>query len=168
MGRIWAFVACMLWIMGICGTVHAHGSGEPLLAHEEVGPYILYVWIEPWPGETGEMHVTVSVNEPVPGNPVQTYPVLDAHVTLNAQPLDHEAATVQVSATHENAINKLFYEGRPFLATPGQWELHLDIQAEAGSATHAWIVDVGGTPQQVRTGWGQRLLDWFRSLFHRG
>ncbi len=165
--RIGILMVCLLWMAGSGSPIHAHGSGEPLLAHEEVGPYILYVWIEPWPGTTGEMHVTVSVNEPVADRSLQTYPVLDANVTIVAKHLDLEVDAVRVQATHEHAVNKLFYEGRLWLAAPGIWELQLDIQAAAGNITHTWIVDVGGDPQPVRTGFGQRLLDWFRSLWRR-
>ncbi len=150
------------------GPVHAHGTGEPLLTHEPVGPYILYAWLEPWPAATGTMHVTVSVNEPLSDNPQQTYPVLNADVILRAHPPDPEAVGVQTQATHENALNKLFYEGRLFLPTPGQWQLYLDIQADMGSATHTWMVDVGGPTQTAPMGFIPRLADWFRSLFRRG
>ncbi len=173
MGRFPFALICGLVMVLVCSlgsiaAVYAHGTGEPLLAHEPVGPYILYVWIEPWPAETGEMHVTVSVNEPLPDKPEQTYPILHADVTLRAEPVAHEAEVVQAQATHEKAVNKLFYEGHLFLATPGQWTLYLEIRSEAGTATHEWILDVGGDNKPVQRSMGHRIMNWFRNLFRRG
>lgn len=179
----------LLWLLGglcLCwggriGLLEAHGGGTPVVSAVPSGPFVLYAWIEPWPAETGELHVTVSVNAPAPDDAERKDPVLQANVVIQAMPADNADRMVQAVATHEQAANKLFYEGRLVLPTPGVWNLQLRIDAQQGTTTHELPIEVTGAaldaiPEEqepvagTESGNGEhgflgRLLAWFRSLF---
>ncbi len=155
--RRWLAVALALSLLLPASVVWGHGGGEPFLSDVEAGPYSLYVWLDPLPAQTGELHVTVSVNVPVDdaSEPVTGLPVL-----MRARHSD--GWEVEAPATHENALNKLFYEGRLDLQQAGTWTIDLLMGDGPDQVVHAMEVDVAAQP----SAW-QAFLDWFRALFNR-
>ena len=139
-------------------AVWGHGGGEPFLSDVQVGPYSLYVWLDPLPAQTGELHVTVSVNLPATDG---SEPVTGLKVLMRATHPD--GGVVEVPATHDNALNKLFYEGRLGLEQAGTWTIDLLIGDGPDQVAHAVEVDVAAKP----SAW-QAFLGWFRALFNRG
>ena len=163
--RAWQLLAGAGLLWGLLpGWLMAHGS-DIVLSRAQAGPFILYAWIAPWPAETGEVHVTVSVNEPARDTPQQENPVLNAQVTVQAAPAQAAGPAVQAPATHANAVNKLFYEARFVLPTPGEWTLTLQVQSDAGAAELALPLTVIGEELRAPAGWWGRLMAWTRSLF---
>lgn len=150
-------VALALSLLLPASVVWGHGGGEPFLSDVAAGPYSLYVWLDPLPAQTGELHVTVSVNVPVDG---ASEPVTDLPVLMRARHPD--GWEVEASATHENALNKLFYEGRLDLQQAGTWTIDLQMGDGPDQVVHSIDVDVAATP-----GAWQAFLDWFRALFNR-
>ena len=138
-------------------VVWGHGGGEPFLADVAAGPYSLYVWLDPLPAQTGELHITVSVNVPVDD---ASEPVTGLSVLMRAGHPD--GWEVEAPATHDNAHNKLFYEGRLDLQQDGTWTIDLLIGDGPDQVVHSMDVDVAATP----SAW-QAFLDWFRALFSR-
>ncbi len=149
--------ALALSLLLSASVVWGHGGGEPFLSDEAAGPYSLYVWLDPLPAQTGELHVTVSVNMAADG---ASEPVTGLPVLMRARHPD--GWEVEAPATHENALNKLFYEGRLDLQQVGTWTIDLLMGEGADQVVHAIDVDVAATP----SAW-QAFLDWFRTLFNR-
>ena len=151
-----ATATVLVWVLSV-SPVWGHGGGEPFLSDVEAGPYSLYVWLDPLPAQTGELHVTVSVNLPTANG---SEPVTGLPVLMRARHPD--GWTIEAEATHENALNKLFYEGRLDLKQEGTWTVELLLGDAPDQVAHAFDVDVAARP----SGW-QAFLNWFRALFNR-
>ena len=151
-----AVFAVLLLLSGSV-PILGHGGGEPYLSDVAAGPYSLYVWLDPLPAQTGELHITVSVNVPAAG---ASEPVTDLPVLMRATHPD--GWTAEAPATHENALNKLFYEGRLDLQQTGTWTIDLLLGDAPDQVVHSMEVDITATP-----GAWQAFLDWFRDLFGR-
>ena len=152
-----ALVLLLLWAPAPM-PVLGHGGGEPFLSDVQAGPYSLYVWLDPLPAQTGELHVTVSVNLPATDG---SEPVTGLNVLMRA--IHPDGGVVEAPATHDNALNKLFYEGRLGLEQAGTWTIELLIGDGPDQVAHAVAVDVAAKP----SAW-QAFLGWFRALFNRG
>ena len=94
----------------ISGVAQAHGGGVPRLTNAEVGPYWVSVWTQPDPLRAGEVHFTVAVSEPGLNGREVGAPILDATLELWLIPLNDKQQQMNVWATHDEAVNKLFYE----------------------------------------------------------
>ena len=151
-----AMAMVLVWLLSV-SPVWGHGGGEPYLSDVEAGPYSLYVWLDPLPAQTGELHVTVSVNLPTANG---SEPVTGLSVLMRASHPD--GWTVEAEATHENALNKLFYEGRLDLKQEGVWAVELLMGDGSGQVAYALDVDITAQPNA----W-QAFLNWFRALFNR-
>jgi hypothetical protein len=117
-------------------SVSGHGLGKQTIKQQEAGPYVVSAWIDPESPEVDEeMHVTVSVE-------VETEPFTDAEVSLTAHYQDGDANDVSDRATHEGAVNQLFYEGELALPEVGAWSVEIGIDGEPGPAQISFDVDV--------------------------
>lgn len=149
--------------------VLAHGGGTPVTADEPVGPYHVYVWIDPWPAETGRLHVTVAISETDPQDPEEQIPVLGADVTLSMEHPDETIESLSAQATHDQAVNKLMYEGDLIVEYPGEWRMTVSMEGEAGAYALELPVEVTGEAVEVivrRDHWGNLWL-WLQRLFER-
>ncbi|MDE0140051.1 MAG: hypothetical protein OXN19_01150 [Caldilineaceae bacterium] len=107
----------------------AHGGvGVQHLNNVPAGPFRVYVWSDPEPPQVGEYHVTVALTENIEGDSTGLAggPVLDAVVTVE---LTHEESgeTLSARATHDDALNKLFYEASFEPAHQGNWSVRVSI-----------------------------------------
>lgn len=121
----------------------AHGGvGVQHLNNVPAGPFRVYVWSDPEPPLVGEYHVTVALTENIEGDSTGLAggPVLDAVVTVE---LAHEESgeTLSARATHDDALNKLFYEASFAPARQGNWSVRVGIlppgcETAQGSGEH--------------------------------
>ena len=155
--RLSLMAVLALSLLFSASVVWGHGGGEPFLSDVAAGPYSLYVWLDPLPAQTGELHVTVSVNT---AGDSASEPVIGLPVLMRARHPD--GWEVEAPATHENAHNKLFYEGRLDLPQAGTWTIDLLMGDASEQVVHAIEVDVAAQP----SAW-QAFLNWFRALFNR-
>ncbi len=138
----------------------AHGGGTPRLVNAQAGPYRVSVWTQPDPLRVDEAHFTVAVTE-APALDAATEaggaPVLDAMVELQIKPISGSGKQLVLLATHEAAVNKLFYEADVELPAEGQWQVVISVEGPAGSGqadfvaevlpstTYNWWILVGGS-----------------------
>ena len=147
--------------------IYGHSGGEPEVSEVTVGPFVLYVWLDPVPAIVGEQHVTVSVNTAVKGAVEETAPLLEADVTVTAFPSSNSNLVVIAEATHDQAANKLFYEARLELPTAGSWQLLIEISSGPNTATFEFPLEVEEAKDtRTETLWG-KFLGWLRDLFPR-
>ncbi len=107
----------------------AHGGiGVQHLNNIPAGPYRVYVWSDPEPPEVGEYHVTVALTENIEGDSTGLAggPILDASVTVELMHLD-SGESLSALATHEDALNKLFYVASFEPARKGNWSVQVSI-----------------------------------------
>lgn len=150
------------------GDVLAHTKGKPVIANKALGPYYAYVWINPWPAETGTLHVTVSITEMSLRDPDEQMPVLGADVTLSMEHPNGFIESMSIQATHDQAISKLKYAENLNVDHPGEWRMTVAIQGESGE--HSLELPVEVTGEVIKVGskdpWS-RLWIWFQRLFGR-
>lgn len=145
----------VLAVASVGGVAQAHGGGTPQLANVRVGPYGVSVWTQPEPLRVGVVHFTVTVAEPLTpaaGQSVEAGPpVLNAAVQLELTSLDRPDQILAVSATHQAAVNKFFYEADLDLPVAGQWEVRVLVNGPAGAGDARFEVEV--LPPATFTGW---------------
>jgi hypothetical protein len=146
--RRWILTLCVLPSLGLLfavSTAWAHGGGTPQVTNADAGPYWVTVWTQPEPLQVGETHITVAVSEPGvvrDGQREAGAPVMDAVVEVHLEPLDRPGEPLTVSATHEGASNKLFYEADPSLPAAGQWGVLIRVQVSS-SKSFNWSYVIG-------------------------
>ncbi len=99
-----------------------------------MGPYRLFVWVQPSPPQVGEYHVTVALTEALPDDPtgLNGPPVFDAEIQVRLVPQE-SGQTLEATATHEGADNPVFYEARFQVPRPGTWAVHIQIAGPKGT-----------------------------------
>jgi hypothetical protein len=126
--------------------VWAHGGGVPQLTEAETGPYRVSVWTQPNPLRVGKAHFTVAILEPSPseaGEQQTGSPVLGATVELQLTPPEGSGQKPLVAlASHETAVNKLFYEVDVELPATGRWEVTILVEGPAGSGNTGFEIEV--------------------------
>ena len=125
-------------------SVQAHGGGVPKLTNAEAGPYQVSAWTQPDPIRVGELHITVAVSEPPEPDAADRETgdlVLDATVRVGVDPVDQAGETLVVSATRDNAVNKLFYEADVELPAEGQWQVDIWVEGPAGAGNTGFAVE---------------------------
>jgi hypothetical protein len=133
----------------------AHGGGTLQLTNVEVGPYRVSVWSLPDPLRVGDGHFTVAVSKPMtPGTAPGAAgpPVFDAKVELQLTPVKSDGQTYVVPATHESAVNKLFYEGDFELPTAGLWRVAVAVEGTGAAAFEIEVLPPAGSQAWLWTG----------------
>jgi hypothetical protein len=57
-------------------------------------------------------------------------------------PLDHEGETLATAATHEGAVNKIFYEADLDLPATGRWQAEIAVEGPAGAGSASFDTEV--------------------------
>lgn len=126
--RIPAWLPLLLLLALPLAPLFANG-GTVRIARAPVGPYLVTVYSSPTPLRTGEVDVSVLVQDS--SNAVIAPPVVVEATPLalaegaTADPIRHEASRAQ-------ATNKLFQAAKFDVAAPGEWEFGVRV-AGAGS-----------------------------------
>lgn len=115
----------------------AHGLGNQKLEQVEAGPYLVSAWTDPKNVTVqNTLHVTISVQDQ------EKNFVLGGDVEVNAVLMTDTAITKSRQATHNNAVQKLFYEAPLRLDRVGQWQITIVIDGELGQGTASFELDV--------------------------
>lgn len=125
MSRRRAALLAPLLVVGITAPLLANG-GTVRISRAEVGPYIVSVLTSPTPLRTGEVDVSVLVQDSAGA-------VLgDVAVRVEARPVGIEAEPVTHPATRAQATNKLFQAAKFDIGTPGEWEILVRVGGDEG------------------------------------
>lgn len=129
-------------------TILAHGGGEPRLTNVAVGPYRIYLWSLPEPPRVGDFHLSVILTEPDSSAPVSDEDksleaaILDANVEIMLEPVDRKGDSMVLSATHDEAVFKVFYEADAQLLTAGKWQATVSVAGPKGEGNASFELDV--------------------------
>ncbi len=115
-------------------SVLAHaGVGTQQINNQDIGPYRIWVWSDPEPPVVGNYHVAVALTESLDNDPngFAGESILNADVVVE---MEHQASGLQLiaQATHEDAVNKLFYEAIFAPQQTGTWEIRVIVQGPDG------------------------------------
>jgi hypothetical protein len=113
-----AVLAPPLWANG--GTVR--------ISRSEIGPYLVSVFTSPTPLRTGELDVSVLVQDAARES------VLDVPVMVEAVPLGVETDRIIHEATRQQATNKLFKAAKFDIPAEGRWEVRVQVGGAEGGA----------------------------------
>ena len=113
----------------IAATPLLANGGTVRLSREPIGRYLVSVMSSPTPLRTGEVDISVlvqdSAQDVVPGVPV----------IVEAVPLNMLGDTIRHGATRQQATNKFFLAAKFDLETPGDWEFRVHVgEGEGGTA----------------------------------
>jgi hypothetical protein len=117
-------------LIGITWPGQAGANGGAILFVKEVGAYELTLTASPYPLQVGVNDVNVLVERLS-----DQLLVLDAQVTIVAEPLDQPGDSQAFPATHETATNKLYYHANVNFAIPGRWQLTVAIDGPEDSVS---------------------------------
>ena len=153
--KIYALLLLTVALLPTPLLAHA-GVGTQHLNNEAAGPYRVYVWSDPEPPEVGEYHVTIALTENIEGDTTGLAggPVLDANVVVELTHLE-SGEIFSARATHDDALNKLFYEASFAPPRQGIWSVQVRIAAPGCGAEEGGGDNVSGSssstcqPEQV-------------------
>lgn len=100
-------------------------GGTVRVSREIVGPYLVSVFTSPTPLRTGEVDVSVLVQDTI------REAVLDVPVAVLAVPVGFVAAPIRHEATRRQATNRLFKAAKFPIDVPGEWELRVQVGGAA-------------------------------------
>ena len=122
---------CALTAVLAVGTASANGSVRLVVIDEVAGPYLLRVGILPADPIAGPLHVSIRVV-----NDDTEEAVEDATISVSLAGPGTPGQTEAVSSPQDPSL----YEGNLWLDDLGDWQVTLEIDSPAGSATHAFNV----------------------------
>jgi hypothetical protein len=120
-------------------------DGGVMLFRKRADPFIVTAFSEPAPPRVGLVDLSVMLQK---ANDQTT--VLDASVMVRLKKSSAGTITEVVApATHARATNKLLYAAQVTLASPGEWQLTVDIKQ--GNATASVSSQMSVLPEQAPT-----------------
>lgn len=128
-------VAGLLILITWPGWVQANGG--TILLVETAGPYEITITASSYPLRVGVNDVNTLVERRS-----DLSLVLDAQVSISAEPFDQPGYSQTFSATHDTATNKLYYHANVVLPTPGRWKLAVRVDGPEGSASTTFETQV--------------------------
>jgi hypothetical protein len=138
---LWLALALFV-VMTDMSAAHG-GTGTPQLTNEDIGPYRIFVWSDPEPPQVGPYHVAIAMTESLPGDAsgFAGKPILNADITVTLTHLE-SGATLTKKATHQDAVNKIYYETDFEVPTSGLWEVHFSVAGPDGVAETSYMEEV--------------------------
>jgi putative membrane protein len=131
-GVLFLLIILPLLCSGRSALAHA-GVGTQQINNQDIGPYRIWVWSDPEPPVVGNYHVAVALTESLDNDPngFAGESILNADVVVE---MEHQASGLQLiaQATHEDAVNKLFYEAIFAPQQTGTWEIRVIVQGPDG------------------------------------
>ncbi len=135
-----ALTLFFVWSMTLCpGVTHANGGAIVLV--EMAGAYYLRVTASPYPHQVGLNDISLLLSR---ASDAQV--VLDAEVTLTAEPLDRSGEPQTFPATHANATEAWYYAANVVFPTPGRWRLTVHIDGPESEVSRSFEVQVMPRP----------------------
>lgn len=128
-------VALAVLLLGIAVPALLANGGTVRIASEPAGRYFVSVFSSPTPLRTGEVDISVLVQDSSEAV-VETVPVV-VEATPRAVEVgegEREPAPIRHGATREQATNKLFKAAKFEIGTPGEWEFRIHVGEEEGGA----------------------------------
>lgn len=116
-------------LMGNGGTVQ--------LSNERAGPFLVSVFSEPAPLRTGEIDISVLVQDADTRSSID-----DAEVTVLVEPQDHAGRPGRYPATRAQATNKLFRAAKFPIQTAGRWRFTVHVGSALGTGTVTFDAEV--------------------------
>lgn len=118
-------------------TAMLANGGTVRISRQPAGPFLVSVYTEPTPLRTGTIDVSVLLQDTA-----SEATVLDAQVTVNAEPVEHDGVGGTFPATREQATNKLFQAAKFRIQGPGLWRFSVTATNSAGAGTVAFEAEV--------------------------
>jgi hypothetical protein len=125
--RLTALALAGALLLVVVPPVLANG-GTVRVSRQAVGPYLVSVFTSPTPMRTGEVDISVLVQD------AGRESVLDVPVRVDAIPVGFQADSVRHPATREQATNKLFKAAKFDVREPGEWEFLVRVGGDEGGS----------------------------------
>jgi hypothetical protein len=129
--RAWAAVGLAATVAGlVVATPLLANGGTVRISRAAVGPYLVSVFSSPTPLRTGEVDISVLVQD------AERESILDVPIEVTATPIRVEggAAPIRHTATREEATNKLFKAAKFDVLHVGEWAFEVTVGGEEGGS----------------------------------
>lgn len=127
--RTLARLAAATALLAVPGVMLANG-GTVRISRQKAGPFLVSVYTEPTPLRTGAIDVSVLLQDTA-----SEATVLDADVTVSAEPVAHDGVGGTFRATRAQATNKLFKAAEFAIQGAGLWRFTVTATSGAGTGT---------------------------------
>ena len=124
MRRLPGPLALPVLILALAAPALANG-GTARIVRAPVGAWLVTVYSSPTPLRTGEVDISVLVQD-------SADTILDVPVMVRAVALDTVAPPIGTGATRAQATNKLFKAAKFDVQIPGRWRFRVRVGARAG------------------------------------
>ncbi|MHB0870730.1 MAG: FixH family protein [Chloroflexota bacterium] len=132
------YILLAILVAALAAAPRALANGGTIqLSSQPAGPYLVTVFTSPSPVRVGIVDVSVLIQRPDSNEAV-----LDAHVVVSVQPVDHVGPADTFSATHEQATNKLYHATNVDLPTEGRWRIEVQAFGPEGDGAVGFELDV--------------------------
>ncbi|HSH46586.1 MAG TPA: hypothetical protein VK966_12150, partial [Longimicrobiales bacterium] len=119
--RVAAFLAAPLVLLVLVAPPLLANGGTVRISRAPVGPYLVSVLSSPTPLRTGEVDISIMVQDSAES---VAYP----GVHVEARPVGFEADEVRLQATRGQATNLLFQAAKFDVPAAGEWEFGIRIE----------------------------------------
>lgn len=111
-------------------------GGTVRVSRQPTGPFLVSVYTAPTPLRTGGIDVSVLLQDRETGDTV-----VDAEVTVTAEPVGHDGIGGTFPATRAQATNKLFQSAKFRIEGPGSWRFTVSARNAAGAGSVSFEAD---------------------------
>jgi hypothetical protein len=126
----------------------ALADGGAVCLHEASGPFLVTVFVAPYPLRTGPTDFSVLVQKQQTGEVV-----LDPGIKLAIRFLSEKEFRPATQASRELATNKLLQAAKIDLPAPGQWALHVSVSRGSDEAALSTTLQVAPSTDRIVVVW---------------
>lgn len=141
-GAVFLLLLLSLFVTAKVVLAHA-GVGTQQINNIDLGEFRIWVWSDPEPPQVGNYHVAVALTESLENDPngFAGEPVLNTDVVVEMEHVNTGLLLV-AQATHEDAVNKLFYEAIFAPEQTGIWSVRVIVQGGNGPAEISYTDEI--------------------------
>lgn len=145
--RIFALVIVLLLESLWLKSLQAHGFGKQQLERVRTGPYLVSAWTDPLePTTDQQLHVTIAIEN-------DEGLVLNANIGIAATYSEDVSVRERTTASHENAVNQLYYEAKLSPDYDGAWEVKISVDADQGQSEVSFPIDIAPGKSTLPWNW---------------
>jgi hypothetical protein len=132
----------------VLAPLAAHADGGAVCLHEASGPFLVTVFVSPYPLRAGLADISVLVQDRQTGDVV-----LDPAIKLAIHPLSGKGSRLLTQAKRELATNRLLQTARLDLQDPGWWVLKVSVSRGREEAVLSTTLQVAPETSRIAVVW---------------
>jgi hypothetical protein len=140
----------------VLAPLAAQADGGVVCLHEASGPFLITVFVSPYPLRAGPADISVLVQDRQTGEVV-----LDPAIELAIHPLSENGSRLLTQARRELATNRLLQAARLDFQDPGWWALNVSVSRGSEEVALSTTLQVAPAPNRLAVIWPLLLFPPF-------